>query len=193
MKIFRTLGTPNDDVWPGLTSMFDFKPSFPRWPIRHVRESLDGVLDPAGEALLAAMFTYNPSQRITARAALAAEWLREDRCVMRLHLHPPLPPPPPPPPQVASSAAAAAAAAETEEGEEYALYAALRRLPMDGGDGRARTLALVPRPPPSHRPHRRSVAPRSSRSRRAARGAARGEDGRGGRCGGSRGAGQGRD
>ena len=27
----RTLGTPTDDTWPGVTKLPDYKPSFPRW------------------------------------------------------------------------------------------------------------------------------------------------------------------
>ena len=28
---YRTLGTPNEEVWPGVTSLQDFKPNFPQW------------------------------------------------------------------------------------------------------------------------------------------------------------------
>ncbi|GMQ03497.1 hypothetical protein CsSME_00049274 [Camellia sinensis var. sinensis] len=31
-KIFRVLGTPNEDTWPGVTSLPDFKSAFPKWP-----------------------------------------------------------------------------------------------------------------------------------------------------------------
>ncbi|KAH8945248.1 hypothetical protein BDL97_12G031200 [Sphagnum fallax] len=31
-KIFRTLGTPNEETWPGVTSLPDFKSAFPKWP-----------------------------------------------------------------------------------------------------------------------------------------------------------------
>ncbi|KAF8407528.1 hypothetical protein HHK36_006662 [Tetracentron sinense] len=31
-KIFRFLGTPNEEIWPGVTSLPDFKSAFPRWP-----------------------------------------------------------------------------------------------------------------------------------------------------------------
>ncbi|CAE7876235.1 nimX [Symbiodinium microadriaticum] len=31
-RIFQKLGTPTEEVWPGLTKLPDFKPSFPRWP-----------------------------------------------------------------------------------------------------------------------------------------------------------------
>ncbi|KFO69354.1 Cyclin-dependent kinase 2, partial [Cuculus canorus] len=30
-RIFRTLGTPDEAAWPGVTSMPDYKPSFPKW------------------------------------------------------------------------------------------------------------------------------------------------------------------
>lgn len=31
-RIFRTLGTPDERIWPGVSSLPDFKPTFPRWP-----------------------------------------------------------------------------------------------------------------------------------------------------------------
>lgn len=31
-RIFRTLGTPDESVWPGVTSLPDFKSKFPKWP-----------------------------------------------------------------------------------------------------------------------------------------------------------------
>ena len=30
-RIFRSLGTPSEDRWPGVTKLPDFKPVFPRW------------------------------------------------------------------------------------------------------------------------------------------------------------------
>ena len=41
-KIFRTLGTPNEQTWPGVTRDYpDYKDTFPRWqprPLREVRQ-----------------------------------------------------------------------------------------------------------------------------------------------------------
>lgn len=51
-RIFRTLGTPDETVWPGVTSMPDYKPSFPKW----ARQDLSKVvplLDEDGRELLA--------------------------------------------------------------------------------------------------------------------------------------------
>lgn len=31
---YRTLGTPNETVWPGVTKLPDFKPHFPKWPAK---------------------------------------------------------------------------------------------------------------------------------------------------------------
>ena len=30
-RIFRTLGTPDDDSWPGVARLPDYKSQFPRW------------------------------------------------------------------------------------------------------------------------------------------------------------------
>ena len=51
-RIFRTLGTPDETVWPGVTSMPDYKPSFPKW----ARQDMNKVvppLDDDGRELLA--------------------------------------------------------------------------------------------------------------------------------------------
>ncbi len=50
-RIFRTLGTPDETVWPGVTSMPDYKPTFPKW----ARQDLSKVvplLDEDGRELL---------------------------------------------------------------------------------------------------------------------------------------------
>ena len=30
-KIFKVLGTPDENIWPGVTSLKDYKLSFPKW------------------------------------------------------------------------------------------------------------------------------------------------------------------
>ncbi|XP_031679450.1 cyclin-dependent kinase 2-like isoform X3 [Oncorhynchus kisutch] len=44
-RIFRTLGTPDEVAWPGVTSMPDYKPSFPKW----ARQELSKVVPPLDE------------------------------------------------------------------------------------------------------------------------------------------------
>jgi cyclin-dependent kinase 2 len=75
-KIFRTLGTPNEETWPGVTSLPDFKSAFPKWPTKNLATVVPG-LEPAGIDLLARMLTLEPSQRITARAALEHEYFKD--------------------------------------------------------------------------------------------------------------------
>ncbi|RYP10588.1 hypothetical protein DL764_000558 [Monosporascus ibericus] len=67
-KTFRLLGTPSEEVWPGVTSYPDFKPSFPKWK-RDENAVLCSNLDPLGLELLEMMLVYDPAGRISAKAA----------------------------------------------------------------------------------------------------------------------------
>jgi serine/threonine protein kinase len=68
-KIFRVLGTPKEANWPGVTSLPDFKPTFPKWNPTSLAKHLPN-LDSAGIDLISKMITYDPNQRISAREAL---------------------------------------------------------------------------------------------------------------------------
>ena len=68
-RIFRSLGTPTPDVWPGVVDLPDYKRTFPKWRRQDVRRFAPN-LDAAGIALLEKLLTYNPTKRITAAAAL---------------------------------------------------------------------------------------------------------------------------
>uniref|UniRef100_A0A8C5BQ37 cyclin-dependent kinase n=1 Tax=Gadus morhua TaxID=8049 RepID=A0A8C5BQ37_GADMO len=75
-RIFRTLGTPDETVWPGVTSMPDYKPSFPKW----ARQDMNKVvppLDDDGRELLAQMLSYDPNKRISAKNALVHRFFRD--------------------------------------------------------------------------------------------------------------------
>lgn len=37
MRIFRTLGTPNEDIWPGVTNLPDFQTRFPQFKVQDIR------------------------------------------------------------------------------------------------------------------------------------------------------------
>ncbi|KAJ8450284.1 hypothetical protein Cgig2_004741 [Carnegiea gigantea] len=71
-----TLGTPNEDTWPGVTSLPDFKSSFPRWSPKDLSTIVPN-LDPAGIDLLSKMLCLDPSKRITARGALEHEYFKD--------------------------------------------------------------------------------------------------------------------
>ncbi|KAE9610678.1 putative cyclin-dependent kinase CMGC-CDK-Pl family [Lupinus albus] len=68
-KIFRIMGTPNEETWPGVTSLPDFKSAFPKWSAKDLA-TLVPNLEPAGLDLLKSMLCLDPSKRITARSAL---------------------------------------------------------------------------------------------------------------------------
>ncbi|XP_022379237.1 cyclin-dependent kinase 3 isoform X3 [Enhydra lutris kenyoni] len=68
-RIFRTLGTPSEAVWPGVTQLPDYKGSFPKWTRKGLEEIVPS-LEPEGKDLLMQLLQYDPSRRISAKAAL---------------------------------------------------------------------------------------------------------------------------
>ncbi|KAF4334812.1 CMGC CDK CDC2 kinase [Fusarium beomiforme] len=62
------LGTPTEDVWPGVTLYRDFKSSFPKWQ-RNYDQALCNNLNKAGLELLDMTLIYNPGRRISAKQA----------------------------------------------------------------------------------------------------------------------------
>ncbi|CAL5024339.1 unnamed protein product [Urochloa decumbens] len=75
-KIFRILGTPNEETWPGVTSLPDYKSTFPKWPSVDLATVVP-ALEPAGIDLLSKMLRLDPSKRINARAALKHEYFKD--------------------------------------------------------------------------------------------------------------------
>ncbi|KAK9989577.1 hypothetical protein SO802_029816 [Lithocarpus litseifolius] len=75
-KIFRVLGTPNDNTWPGVTSLPDYKSTFPKWPPKDLATVVPS-LDSAGVDLLSKMLCFDPSRRVTARSALEHEYFKD--------------------------------------------------------------------------------------------------------------------
>ncbi|ORZ32368.1 cell division control protein 28, partial [Catenaria anguillulae PL171] len=68
-KIFQVLGTPDEQIWPGVHDLPDYKPHFPKWP----KSSLELYADKLGTAgvdLLDGLLTYFPGQRTSAARAL---------------------------------------------------------------------------------------------------------------------------
>jgi len=69
-KIFRILGTPTEETWPGVSKLPDYKPTnFPKWKATNLSHVLPNV-EPAGIDLLAQMLAYDPAKRISAKKAL---------------------------------------------------------------------------------------------------------------------------
>lgn len=73
-KIFRILGTPDEDIWPGVRSLPDYKPTFPRWSPSDLVEVVH-PLDKEGIDLLKKTLTYDSAGRISAKRALLHPYL----------------------------------------------------------------------------------------------------------------------
>lgn len=65
-RIFRLRGTPNEEIWPGVTTLKDWKPTFPQWPRLDLKATLPS-LDDDGLNLLSQMIEYDPAKRISAK------------------------------------------------------------------------------------------------------------------------------
>lgn len=64
-KIFRIMGTPNEEVWPGVTSLPGFAniqwSQHSKQDLRYIIKYADKVLDEAGFDLLYRLLTYDPT------------------------------------------------------------------------------------------------------------------------------------
>ena len=68
-KIFKILGTPTEEIYPGSTTLPDYKTSFPRWRPQGLDRFVP-KLDAVGMDLLNQMICLDPTRRISAKAAL---------------------------------------------------------------------------------------------------------------------------
>jgi hypothetical protein len=65
--IYRILGTPDEDNWPGVTSLPDYKTTFPQWAGVPLPSHIRG-LDADGLELLTSMLIYDPAHRMSGRS-----------------------------------------------------------------------------------------------------------------------------
>ncbi|CAM8889956.1 unnamed protein product [Rhodiola kirilowii] len=76
-NMFRTLGTPNDDIWRGVSSNGLFRKTvFPKWSGQSLGNLLPNLCS-NGIDLLSKMLCYDPSRRITAKDALKHEYFHD--------------------------------------------------------------------------------------------------------------------
>ncbi|KAJ6012587.1 hypothetical protein N7522_002942 [Penicillium canescens] len=73
-KIFRVLGTPDEELWPGVTSFPDYKGTFPKW--KRPDASIDPGMEPAGLELLEDLLQYDPAHRLSAKQACMHPYFR---------------------------------------------------------------------------------------------------------------------
>jgi len=77
-KIFRILGTPNEDSWPGVSSLPDYKPTFPQWSRQDVARIVT-TLGEDGLDMLKRTLTYDSAKRISAKRALGHPYFADFR------------------------------------------------------------------------------------------------------------------
>ncbi|KAI6680626.1 hypothetical protein NL676_034507 [Syzygium grande] len=83
-KIFRTLGTPSEKIWPGFSELPGSKANFVKQPYNLLRKKFPAasftgttVLSESGFDLLNGLLTYDPEMRITADEAIEHDWFCE--------------------------------------------------------------------------------------------------------------------
>lgn len=78
-RIFRQLGTPTEETWPGVTQLADYKSSFPQWAPQPLQKTIKELknCDPQAMDLLMKMLVYEPAKRISAREALKHPYFDE--------------------------------------------------------------------------------------------------------------------
>jgi cyclin-dependent kinase len=73
-KIFRIMGTPNEEQWPGVSQLPDYKPTFPQWSKQGLT-SVVTTLDEDGIDFLNVLLTYDSAKRISAKRAMIHPYL----------------------------------------------------------------------------------------------------------------------
>merc|ERR1719350_967564 len=71
-RIFRLLGTPSEEVWPGVMQLPNMKAGFPQWTntgLQRLMEVGEG-LGEEGLDLIRICLTYNPVERMSAQRLL---------------------------------------------------------------------------------------------------------------------------
>ncbi|XP_065847559.1 cyclin-dependent kinase B2-2-like [Euphorbia lathyris] len=68
LHIFRLLGTPNEEMWPGVSKLLNWH-EYPQWSRKGLLTVVPN-LEEAGLDLLAQMLQYDPSKRISAKKAM---------------------------------------------------------------------------------------------------------------------------
>jgi len=65
------LRTPSEDIWPGVSELPDYKATFPKWNEFSLHKQVPRLADNSdGMELLKEMLIYDPSDRISSKAAI---------------------------------------------------------------------------------------------------------------------------
>lgn len=75
-KIFRIMGTPNEDTWPGVTSLQDWNDDFPVWPSLQLNRFCPGMSE-AGVDLCEQLMALDPRRRLSAADCLTHPYFKD--------------------------------------------------------------------------------------------------------------------
>jgi len=70
------MGTPTETIWPGVSSLKDYKTTFPNWHAMPLNKLIP-TAEPAALDLISKMLVYDPTQRLSAKAALQHPYLKD--------------------------------------------------------------------------------------------------------------------
>ncbi|CAN6657180.1 cyclin-dependent protein kinase Pho85p [Trichomonascus vanleenenianus] len=76
LKIFNVMGTPNEQTWPGVSSLPNFHHKFPIYAPQDLRAIVPQI-EPMALELLVLLLQMRPENRITARQALQHPWFAD--------------------------------------------------------------------------------------------------------------------
>lgn len=74
-QFYSLLGTPDEESWPGVTALPDYKGTFPKW--KRPSTPLVPGLESAGCELLEALLQYDPAERLSAKQACLHPYFRK--------------------------------------------------------------------------------------------------------------------
>ncbi|SAL95864.1 hypothetical protein [Absidia glauca] len=89
-RIFRVLGTPTEEVWPGVTALPDYHDTFPPWKPTDIKERLSKVrqpvtIDDLAVDLLKSLLVYDPYNRISAKKAEEHPFFYDDISILQFN------------------------------------------------------------------------------------------------------------
>jgi cyclin-dependent kinase 1 len=86
-RMFRILRTPTEEIWPGVTGLPDYKPTFPCWTQNNLTQQVKNM-DSAGLDLLQKTLVYDPAFRISAKEMVEHKYFDNiDRSVRNIPLY----------------------------------------------------------------------------------------------------------
>lgn len=86
-RMFRIMRTPTEEIWPGVTSLPDYKPTFPCWNSFNLAQQ-NKNMEPAGLDLLQKTLVYDPAYRISAKEMLEHKYFQNiDRSVADIPIY----------------------------------------------------------------------------------------------------------